>query len=78
MRTFNTDAVCSCGKVHKTSLEAYEVGNGVINKLADYVKKYGAKKAFLFADVNTYPVAGDKICAILADNGIAYSKYVFA
>jgi glycerol-1-phosphate dehydrogenase [NAD(P)+] len=63
--------------VHKTSLDAYTVGKGAVNELASYIKKYGAKKAFLFADVNTYPVAGDKICAILSENGIAYSKYVF-
>lgn len=77
MSRFNTDVKCACGKVHKTSLEAYTVGKGAVNELADYIKKYGAKKAFLFADVNTYPVAGDKICSILSDNGIAYSKYVF-
>jgi len=78
MSTFNTDAICACGKVHKTSLEAYEIGKGAVNNLLKYVEKYGAKKAFLFADVNTYPVAGDKVCKILSDGGIAYSKYVFS
>ena len=78
MRNFNTNLPCSCGKIHKTSLEAYTVKKGAVLELADYVKKYGAKKAFFVSDVNTYAVAGDKICEILSGAGIAYSKYVFA
>ena len=68
---------CSCGKKHITSIDALVVGNGVISQVPDYVKKYSAKKAFVLADANTYRVAGEKVCKILEEAGINYSKYVF-
>lgn len=68
---------CSCGRVHTEAGFECAVGKGTVNKIGDYAKKYGAKKAFLFADVNTYPIAGDRICSLLEECGIACVRYIF-
>lgn len=75
---FNTDAVCECGKVHKTAVEDCVIESGAIKRLPEFVKKYNATKAFVIGDVNTYPIAGDKICALLGAEGIASTKFVFS
>ncbi len=68
---------CACGKVHLCSLDEYTIGKGTVNKLPDYIKKYGAKKVFLVSDVNTFAVAGDRIIALLEENRITYTSYTF-
>ena len=52
------------------------IGNGVVNQLPEVVQGFGAKKVFVFADVNTDKVAGVLVCDILDKAEIAYSKYV--
>ncbi len=74
---FNNGKTCSCGKVHTTGVREGIVGKGALSELARCVKLFEAKRAFLFADVNTYPIAGDKICEILAREGIGVSSFVF-
>lgn len=74
---FNSEVVCSCGKIHKTSVKEGIVKSGAVNELSRVVGEFGAKRAFVFADVNTYPIAGDRICDILERDGISVSKYVF-
>ena len=71
------DVPCRCGKIHKSASCECISGKGALDKIADCVKKYGAKKAFVFGDVNTYPLAGDKICKKLSDCEIDSSVYVF-
>lgn len=68
---------CPCGKEHSTTVEEAVIGSGVINRLPEFVARYGAKKPFVLADMNTYAAAGEKVCKILEENGIACSKYVF-
>lgn len=74
---FSSTEKCACGKIHRSTLEDYVIGKGVISTLPDYVKKYSGKKAFLMADVNTYPVAGDKIRELLGESGIECVSYTF-
>ena len=54
------------------------VGNGVIEQLPILLKEWKCKKAFVVADSNTYIAAGEKVCALLGNNGIFYSKYILA
>ena len=54
------------------------VGNGVVEQLPDLINEWKCKKAFVVADRNTYTAAGEKICAILGNNDIYYSKYILA
>ena len=75
--TFDPTVVCSCGKVHKTAVQHCLIKSGAINDLPEYVKKYNATKAFIIGDINTYPIAGDKISALLEAEGIPCSKHVF-
>jgi len=68
---------CSCGKIHTASIDEVVVGNGILCRLPEFVNKYKAKRPFVLADVNTFQAAGEIVCNILKENGIAYSQYVF-
>ena len=67
---------CPCGKLHTIAIDEVVIGKGVVNRLPDFVKKYG-KKPFVVADVNTYAAAGEKVCEILKAAGISYGSFVF-
>ena len=67
---------CVCGKKHTVAIDEVVIGCGVVNRLPEFVKKYG-KRPFVVADVNTYAAAGEKVCAILQAAGIPYGSFVF-
>ena len=77
--SFNFDPakVCACGKTHTTAVEHVTIKEGAINAIPGYAKAYGAKKAFIIGDINTYPLAGDKITAMLEAEGICCTSYIF-
>ena len=77
--SFNFDPAkaCACGKIHTTAVEHVTIEVGAINAIPAYAKSYGAKKAFIIGDINTYPLAGDKITAMLEDEGISCTSYIF-
>ena len=77
MEHYLGDGLCGCGKYHRAALEELVVGSGVIRRLPEFVKKYGAGRPFLLADANTFAAAGDQACAALSGAGIPFSKYVF-
>jgi len=77
MKHYLGEGICSCGKVHKAALEELVIGNGVIFRLPEFVKKYGAAKPFLLADTNTFAAAGASVCNALTNAGIPFGKYVF-
>jgi hypothetical protein len=52
--------VCRCGRVHKTDIQVLS-GKGVLAKLPEVVKTFGAGKAFVLADPNTWSVAGQRV-----------------
>ena len=56
---------CSCGKDHQIPLPKIIVKSGAVFELPFLLKDYGVKKAQIIADVNTYNVAGKKVCEIL-------------
>ena len=68
---------CSCGREHDIAIDEVVVGSGVIRRLPEFVTKYGAKKPFLLADVNTWAAAGGQVAAVLEEGGIPYGRYVF-
>ena len=67
---------CPCGKTHTIAIDEVVVGSGVVNRLPEFVKKYG-KKPFVVADVNTFAAAGEKVCTLLQNAGISYGSFVF-
>lgn len=68
---------CSCGKTHFAPLKKAVTGEGATEYVINAVNFYGAKKVFILADKNTYKAAGEKVCALLRQNGIEYSSYIF-
>ena len=68
---------CPCGKRHTATIDNVIVGNGVIAQLPGIIAKYGAKKPFILADVNTFQAAGQAVCNILNESNIGYSSYIF-
>ena len=69
---------CACGKVHTTPIEDVIVGKGVVAQLPEVLARYGSTRPFVLADPNTFKAAGEQVCAILEQAGIAYSKYIFS
>lgn len=70
-------ANCPCGKKHIADIDDIIVENGAINRLPEVINGYGAKKAFILADVNTYKAAGERTVSILYENSVPFSSYVF-
>jgi glycerol-1-phosphate dehydrogenase [NAD(P)+] len=68
---------CPCGKTHTASVEKIIIENGAIGHLPKCINEYNGKKAFILADINTYNAAGEKVCRILDEGGIQYSKIHF-
>lgn len=69
---------CACGKVHNVTTQKITVGSGAINTLSDMVKSFGAKRAFVFSDVNTFCAAGESALLMLNGAGIEYKSYVIS
>ena len=67
---------CSCGKTHACTVDKIICRSGAIDETVSVVNACAAKKVFVLCDVNTYRVAGEKVCAKLKDGGIPYSLYV--
>ena len=67
---------CPCGKLHAVAIDEVVVGSGAVNRLPEFVKKYG-NRPFVVADVNTYAAAGEKVCKILTEAGIPFGSFVF-
>lgn len=72
-----TSGKCLCGKIHSKIDLVTEICGGALKKIPQYIKKYNKKSAFIYADKNTYEVAGKQVCEILSDAAIPYEKYVF-
>lgn len=68
---------CPCGKTHKADIDDIIIESGAINRLPQVIAGYGAKKAFIVADVNTYEAAGAKATEILSNSAVSFSKYIF-
>ena len=67
---------CPCGKEHTVAVDEVVIGSGAVNRLPEFVKKYG-ENPFVVADANTYAAAGEKVCEILKAAGISYGSFVF-
>ena len=53
------------------------IGDGAIRDLPLVMEKFGATKPFVFADTNTYRVAGEAVCDILRTSGRTVSCHIF-
>lgn len=78
MENYLGSSSCNCGRTHDVAIDDVVVGNGVIQRLPEFVAKYNAHKIFILADQNTYKAAGEQVEAVLKNCGIAFSIYVFS
>ena len=67
---------CPCGRVHTVAIDEVVIGKGTVNRLPEFVKKYG-KKPFVVADVHTFAAAGEKVCELLREEGSPFGSFVF-
>lgn len=74
---FIKEFTCDCGKIHNTQVDDVIVEKGAVNRVSEVIARYGAKKPFVIADENTYEAAAEKVCTILRENSVAYSKFVY-
>ena len=69
--------VCKCGKIHSANIEIC-VGPGVINQIPEQIARYSARRVFVLSDTNTYKAAGEQVCRILQEHGVAFTSYIFS
>lgn len=73
----NDGFVCpSCGRTHRGLLKDCFIGDGVMAKVTELVKKYGGKKPFVLCDTLTYEAAGEWVCRLLDEAEIPYALHV--
>ncbi len=53
------------------------IEENALRHIPTIIKDFSAKNAFLVGDANTYPLVGEKIEALLKDEGIEYAFYRF-
>lgn len=69
--------ICCCGKEHNAKIDDYVIKKNAVALIPSYIKKYGAKKAFVVFDINTKAAAGNKVIKVLSESGIEYTEYMF-
>lgn len=74
MEILKGNQVCACGKCHNGLLDEYVIEKGAVARIGEFAARYGARRAFLLADANTFAVAGNQVAQNL---GIPYSQYIF-
>ena len=77
MEHYLGNEICQCGKVHSAAVDEVLIGKGAINRIVEFVEKYGAEKPFLLSDRNTFAAAGEQVCRVLRDNNLTYVSYSF-
>ena len=77
MKKFEFGSLCSCGKVHKSSVDKVICERGAIEKLPALLAEYGILHPALIADRNTQAAAGERVCDVLSAAGIKYSEFIF-
>lgn len=68
---------CECGKYHTATVDDVLIGNGVVSYLPELLEKYGAKKVFFIADVNTFAVAGERVLSLIESAGCDFTEFIF-
>ena len=66
---------CACKKAHINPIGEILVGAGVTKDLPAVLCRMGIKKPFVLSDINTYKAAGEYVCRVLAQNGVAYKSF---
>lgn len=68
---------CPCGREHRVDC-LISCGGGVLAQLPRTVRQFGGQRVFVLCDRTTYRAAGEKVCALLTDAGLAVSCHILA
>ena len=74
----NLDVQCACGHRHRVPIRHIVTGEGALSELAGIAREFDGKNAFLVGDSHTYPLAGARVGAMLAEGGMQVRSHVFA
>lgn len=69
---------CACGHHHACALQYLNIARGALTSVPDMLSALGSKRPFVLCDRNTYAAAGERVCALLSDAGIAHTLYVLS
>lgn len=72
----NDGFACACGKRHFGQLSDCIIGDGALKRLPEIIEKYKVQNPFILCDRETYAAAGEQVCAVLTDAGIAYTLHI--
>lgn len=64
---------CSMGR-HAAPVEGYDISSGAIERIPEILKDY--RKVYMVADRNTYRAAGERVEAILDENGMLFNRLI--
>lgn len=65
-----------CGRAHAGKLRDCLIGDGVLSRLPEMIRKHGGTRAFVLCDRQTYGAAGERVCALLDGELIPYDLHV--
>ena len=72
----NDGFACACGRRHFGQLSDCIIGEGALKRLPAIIEKYKVQNPFILCDRETYAAAGEQVCDILTDAGIAYTIHI--
>ena len=67
---------CACGHHHACALQYLKIGPGTLTALPEMLAALGSSHPFVLCDRNTYAAAGQRVCALLDQAGIAHTLYI--
>ena len=70
------DFLCECGRMHAAKLKKAVIRSGAIAELPGILRGFGAEKAFVLADENTFAAAGEKVVSVLDGASVAYRSFI--
>lgn len=72
------DLQCACGRRHRVPIDHIIIGAGALERLPEAVAAYAGRRALLVGDSHTYPLAGERVRALLERAGLETESYVFS
>lgn len=72
------DLQCACGRRHTVPISHIVTGDGALARLPEAVGAFSGKNALLVGDSHTWPLAGERVRALLEGAGLAVRTYVFS
>lgn len=68
---------CACGRHHRTGLQHFALGNGVLTRLPEILRASNIRRPFVVSDSNTRPAAGEQVRTLLEAAGIPYTSFTY-